>query len=618
MKKSISSILFMAALLTACDKSLPEIPEVPQETIFEASTETATTKTSLSKNGEAYDVLWSEGDKIRINGYELTIQTAGQPEGYGPGNTKANFAGAEPRKESISPYYRAYFPSSMLDQNVTGGWFLPARQTYVPGSIKDAPMYAASDDVSLSFKNLCGVIRLNLKGDKRITTISLIDRAASPKALSGRFTVSNNTAVVQGSDGVSLQCQESVELSTEEATPFMISVPAGSYEKLQINILAEDGSICKLTSKNAIVVERALITDINISNPNFKKENAIITYTTTNTTKIALYQTPGVDASQFGDGLTVISHTYDTATRTGVITLSGIATRFGYQAFCNKSNIKTITFPETITSVGEQAFYSCGGLESFDFSHITSIGVRAFQGTGLYGLVIPENVESIGERAFNGIKSTTVELKGVPATMGPNIFDSSSLVSATIDQKIAVPTGMFNNCRSLTGVTFMEGALSLGDNVFENCRALVGPVTLPAGTKSLGANLFRYCYALTGVIIPDSVETIGEGAFNECTSIKEITVPNSVTTIAKNAFYNCTALKKLDIGTGVTSIGATILRYSDAVESLTVRAPQVPTLDGALNGATLVNIYVPGNLVGAYKVAKNWSTYADTILAIDE
>ena len=164
----------------------------------------------------------------------------------------------------------------------------------------------------------------------------------------------------------------------------------------------------------------------------------------------------------------------------------------------------------------------------------------------------------------------------------------------------------------------MEGALSLGDNVFENCRALVGPVTLPAGTKSLGANLFRYCYALTGVIIPDSVETIGEGAFNECTSIEEITVPNSVTTIAKNAFYKCTVLKKLDIGTGVTSIGATILRYSDDVESLTIRAPQVPTLDGALNDATPVNIYVPGNLVGAYKAAKNWSTYADSILAIDE
>lgn len=334
MRKFIPSVLFAAALLTACEKisnqsdefvTLPETPEVIQEAVFEASTETAATKTSLLKNGEAYDVLWSEGDKIRVNGTELTIQTVDQPEGFGPGNTKANFVGNEPRKESVSPYYRAYFPSSMLDHAVTGGWFLPANQTYVPGSIKDAPMYAASDDGSLSFKNLCGVIRLNLKGSKSITTISLFDRSVSPNALSGRFTVSNNAAVVQGSDGVSLQCAEPVALSTEDATPFMISVPAGSYSKLQITIFAEDGSICKLTSKNPIVVERALITDINVSNPNFKNDNAIITYTTTGTKQINAYLKAGDDASKFGDDLTVVSHTYDATTQTGVITLSASA-----------------------------------------------------------------------------------------------------------------------------------------------------------------------------------------------------------------------------------------------------------------------------------------------------
>ncbi len=569
MKKSISSILFMAALLTACDKSLPESPEVTQETIFEASTETAATKTSLSKNGEAYDVLWSEGDKIRVNGYELTIQTTNQPEGYGPGYTKANFAGQEPRKESVSPYYRAYFPSSMLDQAVTGGWFLPARQTYVPGSIIDAPMYAASDDGSLSFKNLCGVIRLNLKGNKSITTISLIDRAASPKALSGRFTVSDNAAVVQGSDGVSLQCAEPVALSTDEAKPFMISVPAGSYGKLQITILAEDGSSCKLTSKNPIVVERALITDINISNPNFKNDNAIITYTTTGTTQISAYLNAGDDASKFGDGLTVVSHTYDAVTRTGVITLSGKATRFGYQAFFNKTSLKTISFPETITSVDVQAFYLCKNLESFDFSHITAIGERAFQGAKLYDLVIPEHIQSIGSMAFNGIQSTTLKMKCAPSTMGSQIFASSALVSAVIDKKIAITESMFYNCRSLTSVTFMEGA-----------------------------------------------ESIGKAAFSTCTSLEEFAI-SPITTVGDGPFNGCSKLKRVEFGEGLSSLGKSLFDGANAMESLTIRSATVPSLAAAMKGQT-PSIYVPANLVDAYKAATNWSTYADNIQAIEE
>lgn len=650
MRKIISSLLFVAALLTACEKisvqdsnvvSDQENPAVEQDVVFEAFTENSTTKTSLSKNGAEYDVLWNSGDKIKVNGTELTIQTENQPAGYGPGYTKANFAGNQPSKDRVSPFYRAYFPASMHDNAVTGGWFLPENQTYVPRSIKDAPMYAASDDESLAFKNLCGVIRLNLKGDRSISTISLFDRADSPKALSGRFTVSDNTAVVQGNDGVSLQCAEPVKLSTSEATPFMISVPAGSYERLQITILAQDGSICKLTSNKPIVVERALITDINISNPNFKNENAVITYTTTNDKQINAYLNPGKDASVFGKDLTVVSHTYDAATNTGVITLSGSATCFGYQAFYNKSNLKTITFPESITSVDDQAFYLCTGLESFDLSHISSIGVRAFQGAKLNGLVIPENVQSIAERAFMGIKSTSVEIKGEPETMGTYIFDSSDLETATIDRKIAVPAGLFNNCRSLKEVNFKEGAFSLGDSAFENCRAFVTTITLPSGVKALGANLFRYCYSLEGVIIPDSVETIGSGAFQDCaaltgitipgavttigasafqgcSSIVEITVPNSVTTIGNNAFYQCTALKTVDIGTGVITIGGTVLRFSNAVESLTIRAPQVPALATTLNGSNPINIYVPTSLVDAYKAAKNWSTYADTIRAITE
>lgn len=573
--------------LVSCQKQEPVVPvdPAPQENnqpvvttpeeetmVFSATTEVPGTRTTLSEDEGTWHVLWAAGDAISVNGYNLTLQTEGQAAGYGPGFPKGNFAGSNPIPATTSPYYKAIYPSTLRDRY---GYFnLPAEQPYVAGGIDAFPMYAESDDNTFTFRNLCGIIMLNLKGDKSVTTIALADKDEAPKPMSGRFTVNNNTAELStGTNGTALVCETPVTLNPDTFTPFFITVPAGSYGKLRILIEASDGTICTLTSKNAIVVERSKITTINLSNPTFKDESARITYTTSNTSKINKYDA-GADASVFGDGLTVVSHTYDPETKTGVITYSGTITSIGYFAFRGINNLKTVTIPNTVTSIGNRGFGECGNLEAVNFprslttigyaafvncskfvpddmSHITSIGEEAFQNVNLTGtLSLWEGLNHLGARAFKYGKFSELVIDHTPEELGIDVFNSSSsLTSVIINDDIAIPSGTFMGCQNLNSVVFNADVSTIGDSAFSGCRGLTS-LTLPPSVTYLGSGAFAYCSGLEAIDFSDNITYIGEGAFSNCSSLEEVVLPANLTTLYnRDHFSGCTSLRSVTFPT---------------------------------------------------------------------
>ncbi|MBO4843977.1 MAG: leucine-rich repeat domain-containing protein [Bacteroidales bacterium] len=581
------------AALVSCQKQGPEVPVEPtsQEenqtepvtppeeelVVFSASTEAPGTRTTLSHDDDSWHVLWAEGDQININGYTLTLQSENQPAGYGPGCPKGTFVGSNPLPASTSPYYKAIYPATLRDRY---GYFnLPAEQPYVEGGIAAFPMYAESDDNNLTFKNLCGIVMLNLKGDKSVTSIALADKDDTPKPMSGRFTVENNAAVLTtGINGTAVVCDTPVALNTDTATPFFLTVPAASYGKLYIIIEASDGTICTLTSNKAINVERSKVTTINLSNLTFKDESAKITYTTSEKNRQYGKYNGGDDASVFGTGLKVVSHSYDSESMTGVITLDGPITTIGNDAFrygTNNGYIKTVTIPNTVTSVGSYAFYGCHRLESFNFprglttigrdafvncskfvpddmSHITSIGEEAFQHIGISGpFTLPEGLTYLGRRAFHDNDGLTeVTITHTPETMGIEIFSSSNnITTVTFADDIDIPNNMFNGCDKLTTINFDAVVTSIGVGAFGSCRALTS-LTLPSSVTYIGESAFAYCSGLEEFNFSDNITYIGEGAFSNCTSLETVVLPANLETMYNRYhFSGCTSLRSVTFPT---------------------------------------------------------------------
>ena len=81
---------------------------------------------------------------------------------------------------------------------------------------------------------------------------------------------------------------------------------------------------------------------------------------------------------------------------------------FSYDHYFEK-----IIIPDSVTSIGDYAFYNCSELTSVTISNsVTSIGYEAFcDCSGLKSVTIPDGVTSIGERAFedcSGLKSMII------------------------------------------------------------------------------------------------------------------------------------------------------------------------------------------------------------------
>lgn len=165
---------------------------------------------------------WEVGDVISIDGHSYTAKTAG---------TSSTFEGTGAGEAT----HHAYFPAGLYNG---GSPALPAVQTYVAGKF-DMPMYAESDNATLSFKNLCAVLAIKVTSDD-ITTLKAI-KVASDKKMNGTFTVSDNKAVV-GTDGTNVLVLESSTALTLNAdgTTFYIAIPAQNYNYLNI-YLSSDG-----------------------------------------------------------------------------------------------------------------------------------------------------------------------------------------------------------------------------------------------------------------------------------------------------------------------------------------------------------------------------------------
>ena len=262
-------ILFIAALavlsLTACQQDLVIDDEQPAGGIvFTATTDGPSTKTAMSANGSGYDVVWQSGDEITIVDGDNNVGTYSTTSTTNRGDF--SFVSGS---EAVTPNYKAYFPADLYNG---GKPTLPATQTYVDNNIAGFPMYAESNDTSLGFKNLCGIIRLNISTTQtgmKVSKITLTADQGMSGAISNAVELADDgyVAEVTGTAGVTLDCgTEGVEISTT-ARPFLIAVPGNTYSGLAIKVVTTDGLEQTKTLKagNTIPVKRSIITDITLS-----------------------------------------------------------------------------------------------------------------------------------------------------------------------------------------------------------------------------------------------------------------------------------------------------------------------------------------------------------------
>ncbi|MFA9196924.1 MAG: leucine-rich repeat protein [Aliarcobacter sp.] len=229
-------------------------------------------------------------------------------------------------------------------------------------------------------------------------------------------------------------------------------------------------------------------------------------------------------------------------------------------AFLGRTDLSSVTIPESVTSIAGSAFKDCRNLISMIIPNsVTSLGSFAFSGCGgLTSITLGNSVTDIGESTFSGCFSLSSIIIGSSVnSIGKQAFyDCQNLAAITIPSSVTIiGQQAFDRCYGLTSVTIGSGVATIGTSAFQNCRGLTS-LTIPNNVTSMGSSAFSACSGLTRLTIGSGLTSIASGTFSACTSLTSVTIPNTVITIGDNAFNYNIGLTSVTIGSGVTSIGA--------------------------------------------------------------
>ena len=247
MKKNILSILAICAALFSCQKNETAETMSSDDELHAVIEDDASAKTVLDENN---NVRWSEGDQIVAFmktslglKYQLKESYIGETSGYFSkvSSGSSDDLGAGMEWDHIVAYY-PYAESikcAKIGDNYAIDVVLPTEQTYEADSFGGGawPMVAVSKDNDITFKNVCGGMKLLLKGTQKVTSIKI--QGKNNEKLSGAATVTAYTDETKpaitmasgASTSVTLDCGSGIQLNQSTATEFIIALPPVLFSK---------------------------------------------------------------------------------------------------------------------------------------------------------------------------------------------------------------------------------------------------------------------------------------------------------------------------------------------------------------------------------------------------
>ena len=269
----------------------------------------------------------------------------------------------------------------------------------------------------------------------------------------------------------------------------------------------------------------------------------------------------GLAAISIPDSVTRIGNSaFRGCNRLASLSISERVISIGQTAFLNCSSLTSINIPASVTSIGVFAFSGCSSLASISVatsnpSYCSSDGALYDKPqtlliqcpAGMRGAyVIPEGVTSIGDQAFS-------HCSGLNAVTIP-------------DSVTQIGYWAFWGCSGLATMEIAAGVTSIGESAFHACSGLTSISVDPANPNFMSINGVVFNRDRTSLIqfplgrigayaVPVGVTGIGYEAFAGCSGLTQVTIPASVTGIGSSAFWACSTLNSAVFAGNAPSMG---------------------------------------------------------------
>ena len=249
-----------------------------------------------------------------------------------------------------------------------------------------------------------------------------------------------------------------------------------------------------------------------------------------------------------------------------------------------QSILASVSIPDTVTHICDEAFYNCHCLRRINISDsVTYIGDRAFYGTRLNSITLPKSLKLLGVNPFLYCDLKNVVSESPCFVVSDNaIFsqDKSKLFcyfgkeeSVTLPEGIThISNGVFCHYGNLQFISWSKGwtqfDYSTNHNIFEPFYKLKS-IILSQSVTHIGSEAFYDCYQLKSVLLPPRITHIEDRAFEKCSSIESVTFSENISHIGNEAFCECRSLQSVILPDSVTYIGDRAF-YGTRLNSITL------------------------------------------------
>lgn len=525
-------------------------------------------------SSNVYRAKWDKDDQIA-----MCFDGAGTARQfnllYGENNSNAVFYGPVPDTYSR---ITAVYPFDIFRERTSGSIdvCLPASINYNADKILCGamPMYAHGSKGVLNFYNLMGVMKISVRGNGLLRSISV----SSPDGIG----LSGNGHITLDSDGIPRLTMEdnansiavnigALLLSTNPEEIFL-PVPATTYENgLKLEFVFEGKTETRVLA-GALHFERSVMRavkpyeiDVPFDFDNYQPRDNEIWYKASPN-----YPHTITDESE----LSVISNSYSDILRLGVIATESAIKKIGGPIFTHPVSVTFIKLPDTIEEI---AMY---GLKRMSIEKIET----------------PKSLRTLGTDALIGCKQLKeVTLNDGLESLGLEVFgDCPNLESVYIPKTVQV-IGAYSFLKSTEKLDHWDG----------DC-ALIDP-----DRHALYSNSMYGMVAET----PTQIDVIAG-----C-NLTEYKIPEQALYVQNYAFHGCKKLKKLIIHENFKSFGLDLFSSLPQLETIDCYAETPPEFNSDENFEStyikqVKQIRVPANCVDKYKKADGWRYFSHKIVPL--
>ena len=268
-------------------------------------------------------------------------------------------------------------------------------------------------------------------------------------------------------------------------------------------------------------------------------------------------------------------------------------------------SLTSITIPEGITSIGDDAFSNCSALKSVTWNakKCGDLSYRTFYYSPYSALTFGENVEYIPAYLCYGQDSLRfVTIPNSVDSIGERAFAyCDSLTYATIGESVTnIGDYAFAGCHSLPSITIPEGITSIGDGAFAGCTTLKSVTWNAKNCSDFNASRtpfydYNSSPIITSFKFGESVEHIPAYLCYKMANLTDVSFGNNISSIGTHAFYGAPWEPEGD--DGVIYIGKVLFKYKGTMPSNTsivVRDNTTQIYENAfLNCTGLTSITIP-------------------------